>query len=59
MLAIKKLSFDCQATKDKRLLQLNELKELRSDPSARVYNDKNKRWHDKRILRKKGSRWES
>ena len=54
MWAIKKLNFDCQATKEMRLLQLNELEELRNEAYdvARIYKDKTKRWHDKRILRK-------
>ena len=54
MLAIKKLNFDCQVAKQKRLLQLNELDELRKEAydSARIYKDKTKRWHDQRILRK-------
>ena len=45
--AIKKLNFDCQAAKEKRLLQLNELEELRNEAydSARIYKDKTKRWH--------------
>ena len=30
MWEIKKLNLDCQATKEKRLLQLNELEELRN-----------------------------
>ena len=54
MWAIKKLNFDCQATKEKILLQLNELEELRNKAydSAKLYKDKTKRWHDERILRK-------
>ena len=51
---IKKLNFDCQTAKAKRLLQLNELEELRNEAydSARIYKDITKRWHDQRILRK-------
>ena len=54
MRAIKKLNFDCQAAKEKRLLQINELEEPRNEAydSARIYKDKTKRWHDQRILRK-------
>ena len=54
MWAIKKLNLDCQAAKEKRLLQLNELEELRNETydNARIYKDKTKRWHDQRILRK-------
>ena len=38
----------------KRLLQLNELEELRNEAydNARIYKDKTKRWHDQKILRK-------
>ena len=54
MWAIKKLNFDFKATKEERLLQLNELEELRNEAydSARIYKDKTKKWHDQRILRK-------
>ena len=52
MWAIKKLNFDYQATKEKRLLKTNELKELRIEAynNARIYNEKTKKWHDQRIL---------
>ena len=44
MWAIKKMDFDYQAAKEKRLLQLNELEELRNEAndSARIYKDKKK-----------------
>ena len=53
MWAIKKLNFDFKAAKEERLLQLNELEELRNEAydSARIYKDKTKKWHDQRILR--------
>ena len=40
--------------KEKRLLQLNELEELRNEAydNARIYKDKTKKWHDQRILRR-------
>ena len=46
--AIKKLNCDFKATKEKRLLQLNELEELKNKAygNARIYKDKTKRWHD-------------
>ena len=52
--AIKKLNFDFKAAKEDRLLQLNELEELRNEvyDSARIYKDKTKKWHDQRILRR-------
>ena len=54
MWAIKKLNFDFQAVKEKRLLLLNELEELRNEAydNARIYKNKTKKWHDQRILRK-------
>ena len=54
MWAIKKLNFYFKAAKEERLLQLNELEELRNeaDDSARIYKDKQKKWHDQRILRR-------
>ena len=54
MWAIKKLNFDFKAAKEERLLQLNELEELRNEAydSARIYKDKTKKQHDQRILRR-------
>ena len=54
MWAIKKLNFDFKAAKEGRLLQLNELEELRNEAydSSRIYKDKTKKWHDQRILRR-------
>ena len=54
MWAIKKLNFDFKMAKEERLLQLNELEELRNEAydNARIYKDKKKKWHDQRILRK-------
>ena len=48
MWAVKKLNCDFQATKKKRLLQVNELGELRNEEydNARIYKDKTKKWHD-------------
>ena len=44
MWAIKKLNFEFKAAKEDRLLQLNELKELRNEAydSAIIYKDKTK-----------------
>ncbi|XP_030478276.1 uncharacterized protein LOC115695343 [Cannabis sativa] len=49
--AIKKLNFDLQAAREARMLQLNELEEMRffSYENAKLYKEKTKRWHDKRI----------
>ena len=54
MWAIKKLNFDFKGAKEERLLQLNELEELRNEAydNARIYKDKTKKWHDQRILRR-------
>ena len=54
MWAIKKLNFDLKISKEERLLQLNELEELRNEAynNARIYKDKTKKWNDQRILRK-------
>ena len=45
MWAIKRLNFDCQTAKEERLLQLNDLEELRNEAydNARIYKDKTKR----------------
>ena len=54
MWAIKKLNCDFQTAKDERLLQLNELEELRNEAydNATIYKDKTKKYHDQKILRK-------
>ena len=54
MWAIKKLNYDFQATKEERLLQMNELEELRNEAydNAKIYKDKTKKWHGQKILRK-------
>ena len=54
MWAIKKLNCDFQAVKEKRLLQMNELEELRNEAydNARIYKEKTKRWHDQKIMRR-------
>ena len=45
MWAIKKLNFDFKVVKEERLLQLNELEELRNEAydNARIYKDKTKK----------------
>ena len=54
MWAIKKLNFDFKAAKEERLLILNDLEELRNEAydNAKIYKDKTKKWHNKRILRR-------
>ena len=52
--AIKFLNFDLKNAGEKRLLQLNELEEIRFDAyeNAKMYKEKIKFWHDKHIRRK-------
>ena len=54
MRAIKKLNRDFKVAKEKRLLQIIELEELRNEAydNARIYKDKTKNWHDQKIMRK-------
>ena len=54
MWAIKKLNFDFKATKEERLLQLNELEELINEAydNAMIHKDKTKKWNDQKILRR-------
>ena len=54
MWAINKLNCDFPASKEKRLLQMNELEELGNEAydNARICKDKNKKWHDQKILRR-------
>ncbi|XP_074277840.1 uncharacterized protein LOC141601452 [Silene latifolia] len=50
--AICEFNFDSKLCGEKRLLQLDELEEFRLNAydSARIYKEKTKRWHDKRIV---------
>ncbi|KAJ9544667.1 hypothetical protein OSB04_024374 [Centaurea solstitialis] len=52
--AIKALNFDYKDTSERRLLQLNELDEIRLDSyeNARIYKERTKKWHDQRIMRR-------
>ncbi|XP_057999083.1 uncharacterized protein LOC131177921 [Hevea brasiliensis] len=52
--AIQTLNFDLKAASKKRLLQLNELDEIRQDAyeNAMIFKDKIKRWHERCIARK-------
>ena len=54
LLGYQKAQFDAKVVGEKRLLQLNELEEFRlnSYESSRLYKEKTKRWHDKKILPK-------
>ncbi|XP_057746935.1 uncharacterized protein LOC130966178 [Arachis stenosperma] len=49
--ALKLLNFDNNAAEEKRILQLNELEEFRSQAykNAKIYKEKAKKWHDQRL----------
>ena len=55
MWAIRNLNFNLKEASEKRILQLNELEEIRNDSyeNAKIYKEKTKRWHEKYFLRKK------
>ncbi|XP_010559012.1 PREDICTED: uncharacterized protein LOC104827533 [Tarenaya hassleriana] len=52
--AIKKLNFDWKSAAEKRMLELHELDEIRTDAyeNARVYKERTKKWHDRRVLQR-------
>ncbi|CAM8978312.1 unnamed protein product [Rhodiola kirilowii] len=52
--AIRELNMDMKAAGEKRILQLHELDEIRLDSyeNARIYKERTKKWHDKRIMRR-------
>jgi hypothetical protein len=52
--AIKNINMDYQAADAKRMLELNELDELRLDAyeNSKIYKERTKKWHDGHILRK-------
>ncbi|CAM8923711.1 unnamed protein product [Rhodiola kirilowii] len=54
MWAIKLLNMDLQMAEENRVLQLHDLEEIRNEAyeSARIYKEKAKKWHDKRIIRR-------
>ena len=54
MCAINKLNCDFQPAKEKLLLQMNQLEELRNEvyDNAKIYKEKTKKLHDQRILRR-------
>ena len=51
---VKALNFYLKVVGEKRLLQLNELKEFRQEAyeNAKLFKERNKMWHDKIILRR-------
>ncbi|CAM8942209.1 unnamed protein product [Rhodiola kirilowii] len=57
MWAIQELNFDRKASGEKRLLQLNELDEIRLDSyeSSRIYKERTRKWHDKLLIKKEFS----
>ncbi|KAL4384540.1 hypothetical protein GQ457_15G016270 [Hibiscus cannabinus] len=50
--AIKKLNLDAQLAGERRMIELNELEEFRTQAyeNAYLYKEKMKRWHDNHIL---------
>ncbi|XP_074266758.1 uncharacterized protein LOC141590041 [Silene latifolia] len=52
--AIKHLNYDFKTAGEKRLLDLNELEEFRLEAyeNAKLYKERTKRFHDKRIMRR-------
>ena len=52
--ATRALNFDMMKAGEKRLLQLNELDELRMNAyeNAKLYKDHTKLWHDKHLIKK-------
>nr|GMD47341.1 uncharacterized protein LOC109167851 [Ipomoea batatas] len=52
--AVSKLNLDENLSREKRLLSLNELEEFRMDAyeNAKIYKERTKYFHDKRILRR-------
>ena len=52
--AIKFLNFELQAAGEKRMLQLNQMAEIREEAykNVRIYKERAKRWHDKNILKR-------
>jgi hypothetical protein len=52
--AIKRWNIDFEVTRTKRKMQLSELDEWREKPyhNAKIYKERIKRWHDKRIKKK-------
>ncbi|CAM8907403.1 unnamed protein product [Rhodiola kirilowii] len=57
---IRELNMNTKEVGEKRLLQLNELDEIRLDSyeNARIYKEMMKKWHDKRIVRREFSEGE-
>jgi hypothetical protein len=49
--AIKRWNMDLEAAREKRKMQLSDLEEWREKAyhNAKIYNERVKRWHDKRI----------
>ena len=54
MWVIRNLNFNLKEASATRLLQLNELEELRNDSyeNYKIYKEQTKKWHDKLVLHK-------
>ena len=57
--ATRALNFDMMKVDKERLIQLNELDELRMNAyeNAKLYKDRTKLWHDKHSLKKEFHEW--
>ena len=51
--AVKNLNYNIKKAGEKRLLQINELEEIRRESyeNTQIYKERTKAWHDKHILR--------
>ncbi|CAM8932099.1 unnamed protein product [Rhodiola kirilowii] len=58
--AIRELNMNMNEAGEKRLLQLNELEEIKLDSyeNCRFYKERTKKWHDKRIVRREFNKGE-
>lgn len=54
MLAVKLLKYDIKTTKEKRLIRLNDLNEIRLEAyaSSKIYKERTKTFHDKKIIKR-------
>ena len=45
------MNYDCKKAAEKRLLQLNELEELReiAYENSKIYKERTKKWHDAKV----------
>ncbi|CAM8982665.1 unnamed protein product [Rhodiola kirilowii] len=58
--AVRELNMNMKEAREKQLLQLNELDEIKLDSyeNTRIYKERTKKWHDKRIVRREFNKGE-